>query len=366
MNPLRSDGWSVHPSFVPDGPHGPVTLLADDFALTQLAGEPAVAWQTPWTELSNLQLTRFARGLAFFATVDGVRYSWRTLRVDQFDAMADVVEAHGGTVVRQRRRAGTVLVAVIVLVAALVGGLGAWLNRANTVNHELAAARAVNLTLNDLPKDWSHSAPTILSYLFSPSGQVVTSTTTSTSTSTTTPARNSTWTTISHLFQSCLGVSAQRDRVYGAAGQMPDYQVSSPVFTSVNGDVVVTSMTQYYATTTMVRHDVAEMSKRSFGSCFATSNAAVLFSIAGVALPTKDIGTTWKPTTFLHGFAAGGVVKISSGAPNRYLVIATTASGHFEVTLAALVDSWPQSQTLVANLVNTLMSRASSTSSTPA
>lgn len=350
----------MHPSFVPDGPHDPVTLLADDFGLTQLAGEPAVAWQTPWTELSNLQLTRFARGLAFFATVDGVRYSWRTVRVDQFDAIADIVEAHGGTVVRQRRRAGTVLVAVIVLVASLVGGLGAWLNRANAVNHELVAARAVNLTLNDLPSDWSHSAPTILSYLFSPSGQVVTST------STTAPTRNSTWTTISHLFQSCLGVTAQRDRVYGAAGQMPDYQVSSPVFTSLNGDVVVTSMTQYYATTTMVRRDVAEMSKSDFGSCFATSNAAVLYSMAGVPLPAKDIGTTWTPATFLHGFAAGGVVKISSGAPNRYLVIVTTASGHFEVTLAALVDSWPQSRALVAGLVNTLMSRATSTSSTPA
>ena len=360
MNALRSEGWSVHPSFVPDGPREPVTLLADDFGLTQLAGESAVAWQTPWAELSNLQLTRFARGLAFFATVDGVRYSWRTLRVDQFDAMAEVVEAHGGIVARRRRRAGTVLVAVVVLVASLVGGLGAWLNRANAVNRELAAARAVNLTLNDLPTDWSHSVPTILSYLFTPSGQVVTST------STTTPARNTTWTAISHLFQSCLGVSAQRDRVYGAAGQMPDYQVSSPVFTSVNGDVVVTSMTQYYATTTMVRHDVAEMSKSNFGSCFATSNAALLFSIAGVALPTKDIGTTWTPSTFLHGFSAGGVAKISSGAPNRYLVVATTASGHFEVTLAALVDSWPQSKPLLASLVNTLLSRATSTSSTAA
>jgi len=58
--PLRSDGWSVRPSFVPHGAVTPVTLLADENALTQLAGVPTVAWQTPWSELSNIQFVRFA------------------------------------------------------------------------------------------------------------------------------------------------------------------------------------------------------------------------------------------------------------------------------------------------------------------
>jgi len=36
--PLRSDGWSVRPSFVPHGAVTPVTLLADENALTQFGG----------------------------------------------------------------------------------------------------------------------------------------------------------------------------------------------------------------------------------------------------------------------------------------------------------------------------------------
>jgi hypothetical protein len=357
---LKSEGWTVQPTFVANAPHAPVTLMSDDAGLTQLAGEPAVAWQTPWSEITSLQLTRFTRGLALFATIDGVRYCWRTMRLDDYDALCELVRAHGGAVERHRRRAGMVIVAVVVLIASLLGTLGAWLNRANSGAQELSAARAVNLTLKDLPGTWSESGPSILSYLIGASNQVVTST------STTAPARNSSWSRISTLFQSCIGVSASRDRVYGAAGQMPDYQVASPLFTSINGDIVLGSMTQYYHSTSMVERDLAEMSKKQFGSCFATSNAAMLFTTAGVALPTKNIGTTWDPITFLHGFARGGVVKLSTSGASRYLVVVATASGHFEVTLGALVSSWPSAESTIAGLVNTLLSRSSSTTSTAA
>jgi hypothetical protein len=355
---LRSEGWKVHPTFVPNGENSPVTLLSDESGLTQLAGDPAVAWQTPWSELSSLQLTRFARGLALFATVDGVRYCWRNASLVDYEALEGLVLAHGGTVSRYRRRAGMVAVALAVLLASLAGGLGAWLNRDNAVTHELAAAQAVNLTLKDLPAEWSVSPPSVLSYLFTSSTQLVTATTA--------PPISSSWSRISTLFQRCLGVSASRDRVYGAAGQLPDYQVSSPVFTSLNGDVVLASTTQYYNTTAMVSHDVAEMSKKDFGSCFATSNAAVLFTMSGAALPTSNIGTNWNPVTFVHGFVRGGVAKLSAGGPSEYLVVVTTATAHFEVTLGAMVSSWPGSEATIAALVNTLLARTTSTTSTAA
>jgi len=86
--PLRSDGWSVRPSFVPHGAVTPVTLLADENALTQLAGVPTVAWQTPWSELSNIQFVRFARGMALFATAAGVRYCWRNPSRNDFEPCA--------------------------------------------------------------------------------------------------------------------------------------------------------------------------------------------------------------------------------------------------------------------------------------
>jgi hypothetical protein len=126
---LRSAGWTVQPSFVPNGAVAPVTLLLDDQAITQLAGEPPVAWQTPWSELSNLQLVRFARGLALFATVAGVRYAWRNPSRGDFEALRAHVVAHGGSTTRHRRRAGIYSVAVVVLVAALAGVFGSWLSR---------------------------------------------------------------------------------------------------------------------------------------------------------------------------------------------------------------------------------------------
>ena len=360
---LRSEGWSVQPTFVPNAPSAPVTLMSDDAGLTQLAGEPPVAWQTPWSEISNLQLTRFRRGLALFASVDAVRYCWRTTRLEDYEALRAIVVEHGGVVERRRRRLSTLVVALVVLLASLAGGLGAWLNRGDSGSSELAAARAVNLTLKDLPSTWSVSPPSILSYLFSPADQVVTSTT---STSTTVPVRNSAWNKVSTLFQSCLGVSAARDRIYGAAGQMPDYQVSSPVFTSLNGDIVLASATQYYHSTAMVHHDVAEMSLAKFPTCFATSNAAVLFGVAGQAIPTKDVATSWSPVTFLHGFVRAGVVRLSSTASGHYLVVVESASGHFEVTLGAIVSSWPGAQSTIGTLVNTLLARTTTSSAVSA
>ena len=74
---LRSQGWVVRPSFVVNGPTSPVTLLSDETSLTQLAGEPAVAWQTPWSEFTNVVLVRFSHSMALFATTNGVRYCWR-------------------------------------------------------------------------------------------------------------------------------------------------------------------------------------------------------------------------------------------------------------------------------------------------
>jgi hypothetical protein len=364
--PLRSERWSVRPSFVPNGPTTPVILLCDDSGLTQLAGEPAVAWQTPWSELSNLQLVRFSRGVALFATADGVRYCWRNRDLTDFEALREFVLAHGGSVERRRRRAGALVVAIVVLSASLAGGIGSLINHGSSGERELSAARAVNLSLKDLPSSWSSfpvGVASPLSTIFPPADQVVTSSTTPTTAAPT----NSVWGRVTSLFQRCLGVSAARDRVYGAAGQMPDYQVSSQVFTSPLGDVTVASTTQYYNTTAMVRRDTAEMSNSNFGPCFATSNVALILSRYGATMPKDDIGVAWRPTTFVRGWTRGGVAQITQPGATRplHLVMAVATSGHLEVTLGALVAKWPESEPLLANLVNTLLSRMTSPSSVP-
>jgi hypothetical protein len=364
--PLRSEGWSVRPSFVPHGAVVPVTLLADDSALTQLAGEPAVAWQTPWSELSNIQIVLFARSMALFATAGGVRYCWRNPSRADFEPLRTIVVEHGGVVARHRRRAGVYSVAVIVLVAALAGGIGSWLFHETSSSKELTAARGVNLTLKDLPVGWYASNQpdaSPLSDLFSPAGKVETISTTTTTLPTN---ANALWTKVSTVFQTCVGVDAQRDRVYGGAAQQPDYQISSPIFGSESfGGIEVVSTTQYYHTTTMVQRDTAEMSRANFGSCFVTSNVALVRAVSSATLPTADIGTNYRPVTFLHGWTRGGdAVLTLPGVPgNPHLIMVVITGGHFEVTLGVLVNDWPKSATFVSSLTSTLLSRIESPSS---
>lgn len=361
----RSEGWTVHPSFVPNGPTTPVVLMWDDVGLTQLAGESPVAWQTPWAEFSNLQLVRFSKGMALFATTNGVRYCWRRGDLNDFEALREVVLAQDGQIELRRRRAGILVVAVVVLAASLAGGIGALVNSGSSKSTELVDAKAINLTLKDLPAQWSAYPSTVvtpLSAIFPPSTQVVTSSTTPT----TAPPKKSIWSRVSSLFQRCLGVSSAKDRVFGAAGQMPDYQVTSKVFSSPLGEYELASTSQYYATTTMVRRDTAEMSRSNFGSCFTTSNVALLKAAYGDAIPTKDEAVQWRPVTFVRGWSRGGVTSVTlPGLRPLHLVMVVATAGHYEVTLGALVAQWPGSASFLANLVNTLLSRMTSTTATP-
>ncbi|HUX04245.1 MAG TPA: hypothetical protein VMV53_04980 [Acidimicrobiales bacterium] len=349
----------MHPSFAPHGPTSPVTLLFDDAGLTQLAGVYPVAWQTPWGELENLQLVRTSRAMALFATVGDTRYCWRTHSLADAEELRTLVLDRGGVVMRRRRRAGAVAVVAVLLLASFAGGIGAWLSARGGPN-ELAAARAVNLTSKDLPPNWTTTSASVMGYLFPPSSQVITST------PTTVASSNATWLAVSSQFQGCVGVGAAHDRVYGAAGQMPDYQVSSPVFSSSSFQgIQVASTVQYYATTTMVRRDTAEMSRPNFGACFVASNATLLLREMGTKAVASSSATNWQPTTYAHGWARGGVIKVTLpqvGTP-LYLVMVEATNGHYESTLGALVSSWPSSQLFLSGLVSTLKARMASSSS---
>ncbi|MFI5035037.1 MAG: hypothetical protein ACHQFZ_02395 [Acidimicrobiales bacterium] len=365
MTALRSPGWTVRPSFVPHGASNDVTLLADDRALTQLTGVPDVAWQTPWGELTNLHLARFARGMALFATAAGVRYCWRNPDLSDYEAWRALVVAHGGAVARRPRRAGAIVVVAVVLAASFAGGIAAFFTRAGAHASELAAANAVNLRLDDLPGGWTTTSNSFLEALVGPAGQVVTSSTTPT----TLASRTSKWGQLTALFQGCFGVSNARDRVFGSAGQSPDYQVTSSVYHSSSfGGIDLASSTQYYATTTMVRRDVAEMSAPRFGSCFAAVNAAIMLTTLNGAVPREAPGDGWRPGTFVRGWARGGEIVVTPAAATGplHLVVAVIAAGHFEITECALVTRWPASRPFLASTVNTLLGRATSPSATAA
>ncbi len=357
MTNVRSEDWSVRPSFVPNGPTSPVVLLTDDTGLTQLAGIPAVAWQTPWSEITNLELVRLHHQMALFATVAGVRYCWRNREITDFEKLRAVVLEHGGVVTQRRRRAGIFVVVAVVIVASFAGGIAAWFNRANTGATELADVRHVNLTAQDLPAGWTKigDTPTPLGFLVAPPNDVYTSTTT------TAPAKkNVSFDAAATLFQTCIGVSNARDRVYGAAGQQPDYQVSSPIFlTNALDGIELASTAQYYRTTTMVHKDTGEMSKSNFGQCFVDSSASLILSGYKLPAPPTTSATNWRPVTFAKGWRRAGVVTVSVpelGQPLQLVMVVIT-HGHYEVTLSALVGSFKKAETVLENLTNTLLSR---------
>jgi hypothetical protein len=361
---LRSEDWAVRPSFVPNGPTSPVVLLADDATLTQLAGIPAVAWQTPWSEISNLELVRFSHQMALFATVAGVRYCWRHQDLSDYDAISAMVLEHGGVVTHRRRRAGVVAVVVVVVLASFAGGIAAWFNGGSAHVNEVAAAKYVNLTLKDLPSGWYTTSNAVLNYLVPRGGRVFSFTNTTT---TTTPARDSGFEKAASAFQTCLGVSNRNDRIYGLAGQQPDYQVSSPIFTTDSGGgIELASTTQYYHSTVMVNKDTHEMSLSNFGSCFVKSSAALILSGFGLSAPATVTASNWRPVTFAKGWRRGGVVSLTvPGVESKLqLVEVVLTHGHYEVTLDAVVESFVKSQSLLANAVNTLLSRMTSSTST--
>ncbi|MGC2485101.1 MAG: hypothetical protein WA359_02515 [Acidimicrobiales bacterium] len=365
MTTLRSEDWAVQPPFVPNGPTSPVTLLFDDEGLTQLAGIPAIAWQTPWSEIANVELVRVGHRQMLFASAGGVRYVWRHRDLEGYDALRTLVIERGGVVTERRQRLGVYAVVAVVILASFGGGIAAWFNRGSSGATELSDARHVNLILNDLPPNvWYKSTSAVpLGYLVSPPSKVYTSTTT------TTPPKNSIGDAAAAVFQKCLGVSNAKDRVYGAAGQEPDYQVSSPIFNTNSLDgIELASTSQYYHSLSMVDKDTHEMSMTNFGSCFVTSSADIIMSGLGTANPKSDVATNWQPTTFSKGWTRGGVIRLD--LPNVttkvQLVMVVITHGHYEVTLSAIVGSFTKSKTLLNGLVNTLLSRAENTSSTSA
>ena len=362
MSAVASAGWSVRPPFVANGPTEPVTLLLDDAALTQLAGAPPVAWQTPWSELSEVELVRAAGRVGLAATVGGVRYLWRRRGVEGFDALAAMVEAHGGVVRRGRPRLALAVVAAAVLVASVAAGAVAWLVRHGP--DELASARGANLTLADLPPGWYANSEGVISYIVPPASKVYTSTTTTAPSAR--ASANRVFAAAASVFQSCLGVSNHADRIYGAAGQQPDYQVSSAVFESnLGGGGEIASVAQYYRTTTMVRRDTAEMSRAGFGRCFVDSQAALLLGEEGQSTAPPTGAVSWRPRTLLSSvFARGGYVRLDVPllSVRLQLVVAVVTHGHYEVTLDALVPSFDQARGLLDALVATIQSRVSAPS----
>lgn len=354
----------MRPSFSPHGPTEPVTLLFDETGFTQLAGDPAVAWQTPWSEVSQLRLVRRRGTVVIVAVVANVPYQWRRrtpLSPQQSEELGVVLSRHGARELPRSRRNVALAVAGLVTLASFGGYLGGLVASAPT-SSSVSALAAVNLSSRDVPSTWSASTSATTSELetiMPAPGQVITS-----SPPSTVPAQDSAFNLAANHFQRCLGVANVNDRIYGLAGQSPTYQVSSPVFSSSDlGGIQVESTAQYYASPQDVARDVAEMSRSSFGRCFVDSNADMMVGRSSATTPQLGNGVNYSPRTFAKGWVSGGSISLSLpliGVAHATLVVVVEAAGHYEVTMAALVTNLAAARTAVNNLANVLLVRTTS------
>jgi hypothetical protein len=358
----------VRPSFAPHGPTKPVTLLFDDTGVTQLAGAPAVAWQTPWSEVAHLRLVRRREEVTIVAVVATVLYQWRRsepLSRAQLDELRTVLSSHGGREMPRSRRNSALAVALVVTLSSFGGYIGGLFSAAPT-SPVVTALEGVNLNARDVSGAWASSSLTsssLLTDLATTPGQVVS---TDPATTTTLAAQGSPLALAGFHFQRCLGVASVDDRIFGLAGTAARYQVSSPVFFSPDlGGIQVESTAQYYDSPHSVDLDVAEMSRASFGRCFAQSLGDALVGANTSSTPNLTTGANLSTPTFAKGWVRGGDVPLSLPTlqvSRAHFVVIVESAGHYEVTLYALVVNLSRTRATIVHLANALLARMTSTS----
>ncbi len=358
-NALRSEGWRVNESFTPKGPTDPVTLLLNEHSLTQLAGVDPVAWQIPWSVMGDVRLLRSPGRTSLSATIDGRTFEWRTSAHRRFDELTPFVLLAGGRVERTRGALTGLTAALVVALLSSAGYLGTrWESRHRQASAE-SALQALNLRLSDLPGSWSVSTDPLLANLVGPANQVFK---TNYTTTTTAPAANSVYEVAVRAFQHCMGISNAADRMYGAAGQLPLYQVASSVFSSSRaGGLEVASYVQYYPQLSMVQRDTAEMRSPRFSSCFANVSAD-LVEASSSSNPRVSDGKALSVLTFAKGFHRVGVATValtsstSLASVSAHLFVVVATQGHYETTFFILSSSWPTARSLVTSLTNVMVS----------
>ena len=372
MSVLRSEGWIVRPSFAAHGPTSPVTLLMDETGLTQLAGDPVVAWQTPWSEVTGVRLVRSRAGVSIIAIVGGVLYQWRRVGPmgrTQLEEVRAILVAHGARELPRGRRNTALIVAALVTLASFGGYFGGLLNHPGT-SSVVTSLESLNLNARDVAGTWSSSSlasSSLLATLLPVPGQVQSVNPATTSTA---PPQASPFALAGVNFQRCLSVASVDDRIFGLAGTSPRYEVSSPVFYSSDlGGVQVESTAQYYDSTPSVALDVAEMSRPSFGRCFAQAVGDELIGANTGVTPQLSKGQNLATPTFVKGWSRGGEVMVSLPSlqvVNAHLVVIEEAASHYEVTLFALVADLTRARATLISLANELLARVTSTSAVSA
>ncbi len=368
----RFHGFSVDPP-VGDDRSTTVSLGVDDDTLYEWVDDHDDPRSWPLRDLRNWRVDR-TRSWRMIADADGVSIRWSAPHSMDCDEFTDILRAHGADVVRPRRglRRLTVAAALLLILASLGGLLTYALTRTTTTVVTSADVGAINLRAQDVPDGWvelgTTDANNALTILVGKANDVTTS-------STTVPAatgvNKTIWDTATARFQTCMGTTAAKDRMFGAAGEQPALQVSGAVYGANSfGGVQMASLTQYYASTDMVGRDLREYSRASFAHCWALVNALILQGYLFFD-PTYARGsvpvTAWDFTTTTRGFVRTAVAEVTlPGSSHSYaLASAFAARGHYEMTFFALAGNWHDAQATADAGLNAVLARMAPDATAP-
>ncbi len=355
----RFNGWTINPTFVVNSASRPVSLAIDDSRLTQWIGEPASVWQTPLTEVRNLELQVGRRRLVLRATIAGTRYTWRTTREEHHDEFIELVRNKGGRIIRPHRaRTASVLTTAAVLLIASGASIVSWLTSSNQPS--ASELGKVNVQRTDLPGGW-HIANTGLAALLA--GPAYKTYTFNTVPPKLTGMAKKLTNAVVGNYERCMGVDSAHDRLFGSGGEAPVLQVSGDGYaTTTYGGAEIASSVQFYSSRAKVQRDINNYSSPKFGRCYAQYNAQSINGIVRnsvAAANVKFATTNYAPFTLAHGFRRGGMATITlPGAGGTVSILSVfVAVGQEEGYFFAVSGHWPKDQGVVLEALSALLAR---------
>ena len=329
----------------------------DAQGITLSGGDPLLAWQLPYRALIGaravlvgfyVELSGWVSGRPFLLTIPTENLGGGTpqelialLSPVSPSPTTTMMSGHSDGLLTARltmKRKSKALIASAVLTVAVVVALVLALilqsspgNGPSTTSQAHALAASMNLTINDFHSTWQAENPATAPL----SGLLGTGTA-----SKETPKQKKIYDEVVHAYQTCVGLSNAKDRMFGTAGVAPIAQVPSNPYGSVeNGNLAEAgSVTQYYASTQDVQSDLAQMKRPQFARCL--SEVMARFTIAFVS--PSSITTPWptvvtKSSTQLGVFVTGAATIINypttTGTTPIEIGVTSLIYGHYEQVL---------------------------------
>ena len=322
-------------------------LTVDASGVTLSGGEPVAAWQIPFTAMTNTTVHRSGDIVVMGAWVAG---SYVTFSIPEAqltggsaqDLEVLVATAAGRAPLMLRKEPkssrkkwwGFGIVGVVIL-AIVVVSLVVTTRSQNTAKPtaaQRAATASRNLALSDLPASWGIDDPTTAPL----AGLLETGSSTKP-----TPAEKAMQRAIVSAYQACMGVSNEKDRVFGAAGVTPPIQISSSPIGYLDGSTYleVGTSTQRYVSSQSVQADLVQLRSEKFPQCFAEAIGRMSSASTTTQNPTPTLEVSPQHLPQVLGvFTAGSNVTIAvpdgtgSTVPAE-LGVSILVTGNYEQTL---------------------------------